>query len=59
MNQEVVNEKRREFLGTTALALSIATIGVPAMTMTTPGEAADYKKNPFTLVYGGAMVFPP
>ncbi|QKL72609.1 alpha/beta hydrolase [Ralstonia solanacearum] len=55
MNQEVVNEKRREFLGTTALALSIATIGVPAMTMTTPGEAADYKKNPFTLVYGGAI----
>ncbi len=25
------------------------------MTMTTPAEAADYKKNPFTLVYGGAI----
>lgn len=55
MNHEILNEKRREFLGTTAVALSIATIGVPAMTMTTPAEAADYKKNPFTLVYGGAI----
>jgi len=55
MDHEVVNEKRREFLGTTALALSVATIGVPAMTMTTAAVAADYKKNPFTLVYGGAI----
>lgn len=54
MNPKVINEKRREFLGTSALAISAATIGIPAMTMTT-SAAADYKKNPFTLVYGGAI----
>jgi uncharacterized protein len=52
---ETMNQQRREFLGTSALALSIATIGVPAMTTTTPAVAADFNKNPFTLVYGGAL----
>ncbi|ADU35083.1 alpha/beta hydrolase [Variovorax paradoxus] len=51
MNHEVIDEKRREFLGKSSLALSVATIGVSAMTT----AAADYKRNPFTLVYGGAI----
>jgi fermentation-respiration switch protein FrsA (DUF1100 family) len=55
MNHEVINEKRREFLGKSSFALSVATIGASAMTMTTPAVAADYKRNPFTLVYGGAI----
>lgn len=55
MNHEVANEKRREFLGASALALSVATVGIPAMTMTNPAVAAGYRKNPFTLVYGGAI----
>ncbi|QBK04636.1 alpha/beta hydrolase [Hylemonella gracilis] len=55
MNHEAINEKRREFLGTSTLVLSAATIGVPAMTMPGPAAAADYRKNPFTLVYGGAI----
>ena len=55
MNPEIVNDKRREFLATSARILSIAAIGVPAMTMTKPALAADYKKNPFTLVYDGAI----
>jgi fermentation-respiration switch protein FrsA (DUF1100 family) len=55
MNHEAINEKRREFLGTSALVLSAATIGVPAMTLSVPAIAADYRKNPFTLVYDGAI----
>lgn len=55
MNHEVVNEKRREFLGTSALAITVVTVGVPAMTMTTGAVAASHKQNPFTLVYGGAI----
>lgn len=53
MNPDIVNDQRREFLGTSARILSIAALGVPAMT--TPAIAADHKKNPFTLVYGGAI----
>ncbi|RSZ42747.1 alpha/beta hydrolase [Variovorax sp. 553] len=55
MNHEAVDEKRREFLGTSALVLSFATAGVSAMTMPSPAIAADYRKNPFTLVYDGAI----
>jgi uncharacterized protein len=55
MNHEVVDEARREFLGTSALVLSVATIGIPAMTATITAAAADHKKNPFTLVYDGAI----
>ena len=55
MKHEIINEKRRAFLGTTGLTLSVATLGVPAMTMTAPALAADDKRNPFTLVYGGAI----
>lgn len=55
MSHEDINEKRREFLGTAALVLSVAAIGVSVITTTTAAVAADYKKNPFTLVYGGAI----
>ncbi|NYT60413.1 alpha/beta hydrolase [Alcaligenaceae bacterium] len=53
MSDKTVNKTRREMLGVSALAFSSAIIGVPAMTTT--AIAADYKKNPFTLVYGGAI----
>jgi fermentation-respiration switch protein FrsA (DUF1100 family) len=54
MTDEIVNRKRREFLGASALALSGAMLGVPAMTNAT-AAAADDKQNPFTLVYDGAI----
>lgn len=54
MTKETINQKRREFLGASALVLSGAILGVPAMT-TTAAVAADYQHNPFTLVYGGAI----
>jgi fermentation-respiration switch protein FrsA (DUF1100 family) len=53
MHPDIVNDNRREFLGTSARILSIAALGVPAITM--PAIAADHKKNPFTLVYDGAI----
>jgi fermentation-respiration switch protein FrsA (DUF1100 family) len=53
VGNEVINEKRREFLGATALAIPVSLIGLPAMTTTT--FAADYRQNPFTLVYDGAI----
>ncbi|HBP4966851.1 TPA: alpha/beta hydrolase [Pseudomonas aeruginosa] len=53
MSDDVFKKTRREFLGASALAFSCAIIGVPFMT--TSAAAADYKKNPFTLVYGGAI----
>ncbi len=37
------------------MALTAATFGVTTLTTATPAVAADYKKNPFTLVYGGAI----
>ena len=55
MNHAAIGLKRREFLGTSALAISAATLGVSAMTLTTSTAAAGYKKNPFTLVYGDAI----
>lgn len=54
MTNEVMNEKRREFLGASALVLSCAMLGVSAMTGAT-AVAADYKQNPFTLVYDRAI----
>jgi len=53
MTQEPINQGRRDFIGKSALVLSIATIGVP--TMTTSALAADTKSNPFSLVYRGAI----
>ena len=55
MSREVTDKQRREFLGISALVLSIATLGIPAMTTSAAAAAADYKKNPFTLVYEGAI----
>lgn len=55
MTHEAIDAKRREFLGTSALAISAATLGISATTLTTDAGAADYKKNPFTLVYGDAI----
>jgi uncharacterized protein len=55
MTHEAFNAKRRDFLGTSALAISAASLGVTAMTLSTSAAAADYKKNPFTLVYGDAI----
>lgn len=54
MKLETANQDRRKFLGASALAVSLASLGVAAMTIT-PAIAADYKKNPFTLVYEGAI----
>jgi fermentation-respiration switch protein FrsA (DUF1100 family) len=54
-NLKPINSDRRQFLGTTALALTAGSFGVIAMTTTTSAVAADDKKNPFTLVYGGAI----
>lgn len=53
MTDEVSSKPRRGFLGVFALAFSCAFIGVPAMT--TNAVAADYRTNPFTLVYEGAI----
>jgi len=54
MSDEVISSTRREFLGSSALVLSGAMLGVAAMTNAT-AVAADYKQNPFTLVYDGAI----
>lgn len=54
MTDEVFKKTRREFLGASALAFSFAIIGVSFMT--TSAVAADYKKNPFTLAYVGAIM---
>ncbi|MQB07531.1 alpha/beta hydrolase [Agrobacterium tumefaciens] len=53
MANEIINTRRREFLGASALVVSGALLGVSAMTTRT--VAADYKQNPFTLVYDGAI----
>ena len=55
MNHEIVNPQRREFLGTSALVLSVATLGISAMTTTAAAATFDYKKQPFTLVYENAI----
>lgn len=36
MSDEVVNKKRREFLGASALVLTGAILGIPAMTLKHP-----------------------
>jgi len=53
MTEETIDARRREFLGASALIVSGAILGVSAMT--TKAVAADYKHNPFTLVYEGAI----
>jgi len=53
MANEIINTRRREFLGASALVVSGALLGASAMTTRT--VAADYKQNPFTLVYNGAI----
>lgn len=45
--------RRREFLSTSALAFSVPILGITAMN--SPALALDKLKNPFTLVYGGAI----
>ncbi|MBK0112939.1 MULTISPECIES: alpha/beta hydrolase [Delftia] len=55
MTHVSIDTKRREFLGTSAIAISAAALGVTAMALPSPSTAADYKKNPFTLVYGDAI----
>jgi hypothetical protein len=50
MSNEIVNQKRREFLGVSALALSLAVIGVPAM-----ANPVQTQINGFTPVYRGAI----
>jgi hypothetical protein len=42
MKDAVIDMKRREFLGTSALSLSLATIGVFSMTTSTTSVAANY-----------------
>ncbi|GGG08911.1 hypothetical protein GCM10010924_42310 [Rhizobium wenxiniae] len=53
MAADIINANRREFLGASALIVSGAVLGVS--TMPTKAVAADYKQNPFTLVYDGAI----
>lgn len=58
MSDETINQRRREFLGASALALSSAITGVPFMTEASAAEPIaaplDYRNNLFTLVYEGA-----
>lgn len=55
MTGKAINYSRRELPGsTTALVVTGVIVGVTAMT-TVAATAADYKKNPFTLVYDGAI----
>lgn len=54
MTNESVDHTRRKFIGGSVLVLSGAILGVPAMTIPT-ATAADYKRNPYGLVYGGAI----
>jgi fermentation-respiration switch protein FrsA (DUF1100 family) len=58
MTDEVINKRRREFLGASALVLGSTLIGVPFMSEASAEPTAtplDYRKNPFTLVYDGAL----
>lgn len=55
MKTVVIDLKRREVLGATAVSLSLASIGVFAMTTSNNAVAANYQANPFTLVYAGAI----
>ena len=51
---KAINKSRRELPGTTALVLTGAIVAGTAMT-SVAATAADYKQNPFTLVYDGAI----
>jgi fermentation-respiration switch protein FrsA (DUF1100 family) len=55
MKDVLIDMKRRAFLETSALSVSLATIGIFALTTSTIAIAANYKENPFTLVYAGAI----
>lgn len=54
MKPEMINLTRRALVKNSALTLSLATLGISTMSTTT-AFAADNKKNPFTLVYAGAI----
>ncbi len=54
MTGKAIIKSRRELPGITALVLAGAIVGVTAMT-SVAATAADYKQNPFTLVYNGAI----
>lgn len=53
MSDEIINQRRREFLGASALVLSSAVIGVPAM-----ANELETKIEGFTPVYRGAWSAP-
>jgi len=53
MKDPFISRTRRDFLGASAFAVTSAIIGAPIMSAA--AAAADYKKNPFTLVYAGAI----
>ena len=53
MNDEATNGPQHTFVRASALILASAIMGVAAMTTT--AAAADYRQNPFTLVYDGAI----
>lgn len=53
MKDPFISRTRRDFLGASAFAVTSAIIGTPIMSAT--AAAADYKKNPYTLVYAGAL----
>jgi fermentation-respiration switch protein FrsA (DUF1100 family) len=53
MNTEITKTTRRQFLGATAITPIVMTAG---LSVTPSGaEAADYRQNPFSLVYEGAL----
>ncbi len=53
MNDEATSGPQHTFVRASALILASALMGVAAMTTT--AAAADYRQNPFTLVYDGAI----
>lgn len=56
MSHDSIDKPRREFLRTSAIALSATTLGASVMTATAAAATGfDYKDNPFTLVYEGAI----
>jgi fermentation-respiration switch protein FrsA (DUF1100 family) len=59
MTDHRFHRSRREFLGASALVLTIAMTGAPFMSEASAAEPKaaplDYRKNPFTLVYEGAI----
>ncbi len=55
MRDALFDKTRRGFLGASALAVSVALIGVPAMTATAASASFDHRQNPFTLVYENAI----